>query len=267
MSDESSVRSGVVLVDTKDATRVVTIHRPAARNALTHDVLGDLRAALESASDDPSVRCVVLTGAAGHFCSGADLRQTLTQDPDLFDHLDAYMDEFHAVIKSVVRCAKPVIAMMDGAAVGFGADLAFACDLRVATTRAYVQEKFVHIGLMPDGGGSFWLPRLVGTARAMQMILLAEKVQAEELERLGVVARVVEPDALEPVTFALAEKIEAGPPLAFAAIKRALYASWGSVEDALKREREEQLRLLRSADVMEGVAAWMQKREPRFTGK
>jgi 2-(1,2-epoxy-1,2-dihydrophenyl)acetyl-CoA isomerase len=246
--------SGVVLVATNGATRVITMNRPEARNALTREVLSGVRSALDSASSDGAVRCVVLTGAAGHFCSGADLRQTLAQDPQLFDHLDAYMDEFHAVIKSVVRCAKPTIAMMDGAAVGFGADLAFACDLRVATSRAYVQEKFVHIGLMPDGGGSFWLPRLVGTSRAMQMILLAEKVGAEELARLGVVAR-------------LARRIESGPPLAFAAIKRAVYASWGSVEDALRREREEQLKLLRSADVMEGVAAWMQKRDPRFTGR
>jgi enoyl-CoA hydratase/carnithine racemase len=130
-----------------------------------------------------------------------------------------------------------------------------------------VQEKFVHIGLMPDGGGSFWLPRLVGTARAMKMILLAEKVTAEELEGLGVLASVTEPEALEATTLALASRLEAGPPLAFAAIKRAVYASLGSVEDALRREREEQLRLLRSGDVMEGVMAWMEKRPPRFQGK
>ena len=156
--------------------------------------------------------------------------------------------------------------MMDGAAVGFGADLAFACDLRVASSRAYAQEKFVKIGLMPDGGGTFWLPRLVGTARAMQMILLAEKVEATELQSLGVVARVVEPDALREATLEVARALEAGPPLAHAAIKRALYASLGDVEDALHREREEQLKLLRSGDVMEGVAAWMQKREPVFKG-
>jgi enoyl-CoA hydratase/carnithine racemase len=183
------------------------------------------------------------------------------------DHLELYMDAFHALVKSVVRCPKPSIAMMDGGAVGFGADLAFACDLRVASSRAYAQEKFVKIGLMPDGGGTFWLPRLVGTARAMQMILLAEKVEAPELRSLGVVARVVEADALRESTLAMAREIEAGPPLAFAAIKRALYASWGSLEEALLRERTEQLKLLRSADSLEGVAAWMQKREPDFQGR
>jgi enoyl-CoA hydratase/carnithine racemase len=136
----------------------------------------------------------------------------------------------------------------------------------VASTRAYVQEKFVKIGLMPDGGGTFWLPRLVGTARAMQMVLLADPVSASDLERLGVVARVAPPDGLREATLKVAREIEAGPPLAFAAIKRALYASWGSIEDALLREREEQLKLLRSADFAEGVAAWTEKREPRFRG-
>jgi 2-(1,2-epoxy-1,2-dihydrophenyl)acetyl-CoA isomerase len=226
-----------------------------------------LSAALHAASSDPGVRCVVLGGAGGHFCAGADLRQNFADDPHMMDHLSDYMDEFHGLVASIVRCDKPTIAMMDGAAVGFGADLAFACDLRVAATRAYVQEKFVRIGLMPDGGGTFWLPRLVGTARAMQMILLAEKVGAPELERLGVVAKTVEADDLREATLAVARQIESGPPLAHAAIKRALYASLGSVEDALRREREEQLKLLHSDDVMEGIAAWTQKREPTFHGR
>ena len=259
--------SDVVLVENVGATRMVTIKRPEVRNALTRPVLQRLTEALLAASADSAVRCVVLTGAGGHFCSGADLRQNFMDDPQMMDHMGEYMDEFHGVVKSVVRCDKPTIAMMDGAAVGFGADLAFACDLRVASSRAYVQENFVKRGLMPDGGGSFWLPRLVGTAKAMQMVLLAEKVVALELERLGVVVKVVEPDRLREATLEVARVIEAGPPLAHAAIKRCLYASWGSVDDALRRERDEQLKLLRSADVTEGVMSWMEKREPRFQGK
>ena len=258
--------SDVVQVETVGATRVLTINRPHARNSLTTAVLSGLSAGLAGASTDRAVRCVILTGAGGHFCAGADLRQNLVDDPQMMERLGVHMDEFHGVVKSIVGCAKPTIAMMDGAAVGFGADLAFACDLRVASSRAYAQEKFVRIGLMPDGGGTFWLPRLVGTARAMQMILLAEKVGAEELHRLGVVAQVVDAETLRPAALAMARRIEAGPPLAFAAIKRALYASLGPLEDALRREREEQLALLRSGDAMEGVAAWMQKREPRFEG-
>jgi enoyl-CoA hydratase/carnithine racemase len=260
--------SADVTVEASGATRIVTICRPEARNALTPTTLDGLVRTFDEASADAAVRCVVLTGAGGHFCAGADLRQTLPddwRDPGS-SSLESSMDAFHAAVKSVVRCPKPTIAMMDGAAVGFGADLAFACDLRVASTRAYVQEKFVKIGLMPDGGGSFWLPRLVGTARAMQMILLAEQVAATELERLGVVVRVVDADALRDATLGIARELEAGPPLAFAAIKRAVYGSWGSIEDALRREREEQLKLLRSADFAEGIAAWMEKRDARFRG-
>jgi enoyl-CoA hydratase/carnithine racemase len=257
----------VVVLETVEATRLVTINRPEARNALTRATIAGLTTAFDEASRDAAVRCVVLTGASGHFCAGADLRQNLLDDPQLMDHLEQYMDEFHGLVRSVVRCEKPTIAMMDGAAVGFGADLAFACDLRVASTRAYAQERFVKIGLMPDGGGSFWLPRLVGTARAMQMILLAEKLEATALKELGVVARVVDADGLREATIEVARTLQAGPPLAYAAIKRSLYASWGSVEDALRREREEQLKLLRSQDAIEGITAWMQKREPSFQGR
>src|ERR1700690_1528570 len=257
----------VVLLETLGATRVVIIHRPEARNALTRPVLQQMAGALEAASQDRAPRCVVIAGAGDHFCAGADLRQNIADDPQMMDHVDASLDDFHGLIRAIVRCEKPTIAMMDGAAVGFGADLAFARDLRIASRRAYAQERFVHIGLMPDGGGTFWLPRLVGTARAMQMILLAEKVTAPELHRLGVIAKLVESDELRSAPPEVARQIEAGPPLAYAAIKRPMLASWGSVEDALRREREGQLKLLHSADFMEGVSAWMQKREPRFEGK
>ena len=256
-----------VLVERVGRTNLVTLNRPEARNALTRGVIEGVRKAFEQAHANPEVRCVVLAGAGGHFCAGADLRKNLIEDPDMMEHLDQYMDEYHSLIKEIVHCGKPSIAMMEGAAVGFGADLALACDLRVAATTAYVQEKFVKIGLMPDGGGTFWLPRLVGTARAMRMILLAEKVEAKELAELGVAMKVVGPEALREETLAVARQIEAGPPLAYAAIRRALYGSWGSVEDALRREREEQLKLLRSEDAMEGVMAWSQKREPDFQGK
>jgi 2-(1,2-epoxy-1,2-dihydrophenyl)acetyl-CoA isomerase len=266
--DESDpIADDTVLVETVGATRILTLNRPQARNALTLPMLAQARAALDAAAVDSAIRCVVVTGAGGHFCAGADLRQTFVADPAFMDRLELYMDAFHATLLSVARCEKPTIAMMDGAAVGFGADLAFACDLRVAASSAYAQEKFVQIGLMPDGGGTFWLPRLVGTARAMQMILLAERVDAAELHRLGVVVQVVESGKLRNATLALAGRIETGPPLAFAAIKHAVHASLGSLEDALRRERAGQLRLLRSVDAAEGVSAWAEKRPPRFEGK
>jgi 2-(1,2-epoxy-1,2-dihydrophenyl)acetyl-CoA isomerase len=255
-----------VRVEHKGRTRVITLNRPEARNSLTRGVLAELTRALDEAAADAEVRSVVLTGAGGHFCAGADLRRTFAEDPDLLDHLDVYMDAYHGVIRAIVRCPKPTIAAMDGAAVGFGADMALACDLRVATTAAYLQEKFVAIGLMPDGGGTFWLPRLLGTARAMKAMLLAEKLEARTLNELGLLASLVAPDDLLPATMALAARLEKGPPLAFAALKSAVYASLGDLEAALCREREGQLRLLRSADCLEGVMAWAQKREPDFKG-
>jgi len=256
-----------VLVETVGRTVILTINRPEARNSLTRGVLSGLANEIAKATSDENVRCVVLTGAGGHFCAGADLRKNLAENPDLFDHLEEYMDEFHGAVKAIARCPKPTIAMLDGCAVGFGADLALACDVRIASVRAYVQEKFVKIGLMPDGGGTFWLPRLVGTARAMQFILFAEKIDSLQLKDLGLAMKIVPADQLREATLGVAKQIEAGPPLAFAEIKKALLASWGDFEAALAREREGQLRLLRSADTIEGVMAWAQKREPVFQGK
>ncbi|MGO8993667.1 MAG: enoyl-CoA hydratase/isomerase family protein [Polyangiaceae bacterium] len=256
-----------VVVETVSRTRIVTINRPEARNALTRAVITGVRDAFLAAAGDESVRCVVLTGAGGHFCAGADLRKNMMENPDLLEQLDAYMDEYHAVIKAIVRCPKPSIAMLDGCAVGFGADLALACDLRVATPSAYVQEKFVKIGLMPDGGGTFWLPRLVGTARALRWMFFAEKIEGPELASLGLVMKLAPPSELREATLAIARELEKGPPLAFAQMKQAVYGSWGELEDALRREREGQLKLLRSQDAMEGIMAWVQKREPSFQGK
>lgn len=256
-----------VLVEKTERTVTLTLNRPEARNSLTRAVVERLAAAFDEAANDTSVRCVVLTGAGGHFCAGADLRRAFAEDPAIMEKLDQYMDAFHSVIKAIVRCPKPTIASLDGAAVGFGADLALACDLRVATTSAYVQEKFVSIGLMPDGGGTFWLPRLVGTARAMKAMLLADKLEAKTLDELGLLAALVPPEQLASATRALAARLEKGPPLAHAALKKAVYESLGDVEAALRREREGQLRLLRTQDVIEGIMAWSQKREPQFKGE
>jgi 2-(1,2-epoxy-1,2-dihydrophenyl)acetyl-CoA isomerase len=255
-----------VVVERIERTIVITINRPQARNSLTRPVLHAMREALAAAAVDPEVRCVVIGGSGGHFCAGADLRKNM-EDPDMFEKLPDYLDDFHGLIKGIVHCPKPVIAMIDGAAVGFGADIALACDFRVASTTAYLQEKFVKIGLMPDGGGTFWLPRLIGTSRAMQVILLGDEIEHKEMLELGLLVELTSPTELHEVTMALAKKLEAGPPLAHAAVKKALYASLGSVDDALAREREGQLALLRSSDCMEGIMSWAQKRAPEFQGK
>lgn len=255
-----------LLVEKRARTTTITLNRPEARNALTRSVLASLAEAFEAAGRDRDVRCVVLTGAGGHFCAGADLRQSFAEDPQLMDHLEEVLGRYHRVIRAIVRCPKPTIAALDGAAVGFGADMAFACDFRVATTAAYMQEKFVKIALMPDGGGTFWLPRLVGTARALRAIMLAEKLEAKTLDELGVLTKLVPPSELAAATKTLTDEFENGAPLAYAKAKAAIYASMGDLEAALAREYESQLVLLRSNDCLEGIAAWSQKRDPQFTG-
>jgi enoyl-CoA hydratase/carnithine racemase len=172
------------------------------------------------------------------------------------------------MIRAIVGAPKPVIAAVDGGAVGFGCDLALACDLRVLSAGAYLQEIFVKIGLMPDGGGTFWLPRLVGIGRALELMLLGERVPAEEARALGLANRVVPAAQLGDEARQLAHRLAKGPPLAFAEIKRAVRAGLGgTIDAALEMEKKGQIRCLTSNDCMEGVMAWMQKREPTFQGR
>jgi enoyl-CoA hydratase/carnithine racemase len=161
-----------------------------------------------------------------------------------------------------------VIAAVDGAAVGFGADLALACDLRLFSERAYLQEKFVGIGLMPDGGGTFHLARLVGPGRALELLLLGEKLDAAQALALGLANRILPSSELMAGALELAQRLAAGPPLALAAIKAATRAAMtGTLEEALDREAAGQTQLLQSADLREGITAFTERRKPSFQGK
>jgi enoyl-CoA hydratase/carnithine racemase len=258
---------GVLLVTREGAVATVTLNRPRAKNALDPALLGALVETLPRLGADPEVRAVVLTGAGGSFCSGADLKAVMA-NPDAFNDLDATLDRYHATIRAIVDAPKPFIAMVEGPAVGFGCDLALACDLRMLSPDAYLQEKFVKIGLMPDGGGTFWLPRLVGLGRAMEIMLTGDAIPADRALALGLANHVLPPAELRAATMDLAGRLAKGPPLAFAGIKRSVRASLGgTIDTALAHEKETQIKLLRSADCMEGVAAWMQKREPEFKGQ
>jgi 2-(1,2-epoxy-1,2-dihydrophenyl)acetyl-CoA isomerase len=257
----------VLLVEREGPVATLTMNRPATRNALDPELLEALGAALRETTADSNVRAVVLTGAGGAFCSGADLKGAL-EDLEAGADLGPRIAQFHALIRAIVAADQPFIAAISGPAVGFGADLALACDLRVLSRDAYIQEKFVAIGLMPDGGGSFWLPRLVGLGRALEFLLLGTRIDADLALGLGLANRVVEPArALEEAT-QIAQTLAALPPLALAAIKNAVRQSTsGSIEDALEREKIGQTALLQSRDFREGVAAWSAKRAPKFQGK
>jgi enoyl-CoA hydratase/carnithine racemase len=257
----------VLLIERDGPVAVLTMNRPRSRNALNPALLRALGAALPAVAHDAAVRAVVLTGAGGAFCSGADLKAA-TAEGVAFDELDTTIDGYHAIIRAIVAAPKPVVAAIDGGAVGFGCDLALACDLRVMSAEAYLQEKFVKIGLMPDGGGTFWLPRLVGLGRAMELLLLGDSIPAERAMELGITNRVVPAEQLLTEARALAQRLAKGPPLAFAEIKKAVRAGLGgTIESSLELEKHGQIRCLTSSDCMEGVMAWVQKREPKFEGR
>ncbi len=258
----------VLLVEHEGPVAVVTLNRPRAKNALDGELLGGLLETLPRLGADASVRAVVLTGAGGAFCAGADLKNAM-ESLQAAGGFEGIMKRYHGIIRAIIDAPKPFVAMVEGPAVGFGCDLALACDLRMVGTDAYFEERFVKIGLMPDGGGSFWLPRLIGLGRAMELMLTGDRVPAERALSLGIVNHVLPSSAeLRAETMKLAARLAKGPPLAYAEIKRAVRASLGStIDEALDREKEGQVKLLQSADCAEGVMAWMEKREPSFQGK
>jgi enoyl-CoA hydratase/carnithine racemase len=257
----------VLLVEREGPVATLTLNRPGTRNALDPELLAALGAGLREVTADTTVRAVVLTGAGEAFCSGADLKGALG-DLEAGADLGPRIEQFHALIRAIVDAPQPFIAAVEGPAVGFGADLALACDLRVLGKDAYLQEKFVAIGLMPDGGGSFWLPRLVGLGRALEYLLLGTRIDADLALTLGLTNRLVATGAAAQEAQKLAAGLAAGPPLALAAIKRAVRESTsGSIEDALEREKHGQTALLKSQDFREGVAAWSTKRAAKFQGK
>jgi enoyl-CoA hydratase/carnithine racemase len=249
--------------------RTLTINRPETRNGLTIELNAALILAFEEASARPEVRVVILTGAGGHFCSGLDLKRAMAMGGGAREVLEERMRKyFHGLIRAVRACEKPVIALVDGSAVGFGMDLALACDLRVATDRARFAELFVRRGLMPDGGATWTLPRLIGLAKTLELMFTGDNVDAAEALRLGIVNRVAPAADAERICRELAASCARGAPLVHRRVKAAVYAALSSDFDAaLEREVAGQMDLLQSLDFVEGVTAFFQKREPRFQGK
>jgi enoyl-CoA hydratase/carnithine racemase len=257
--------SNEALIVTEDDSRVrIALNRPERKNALDRALVRGLGDALEAAVRREATRVIVLTGLGGSFCSGADLA-SMGGEPGDFA---ARIDEFHRLIHIVVSAPQPVVAAVDGPAVGFGADLALACDLRVLSSRGYVQDSFVRIGLMPDGGGTLWLPELVGAGRALEFLFLGTRLEAERCRELGIANRVVPVEGFEAAVADLSRELSEAAPLAVRAIKAAVRASAReSLEKALGREKAGQLALLVSEDLREGVGAFLGKRSPRFTGR
>ena len=258
-----------VLVSVDAGVETITLNRPEKLNALNPEMLQHLRAALERAADDAAIRAVMLTGSGRGFCTGQDLseRDVRPGAPpiDLSVSLGAY---YNPLIRRLRALPKPIVCAVNGVAAGAGANLALACDLVVAARSASFVQAFSRLGLVPDAGGSYFLPRLVGTARAMGLALLAEKLSAEQAAQWGLIWKVVDDEALAGEAQAIAATLATGPTKGYGLLKRALYDSAGNSLDAqLDLERDLQREAGLSEDYREGVTAFKEKRAPRFKGK
>ncbi len=247
----------------------ITLNRPEKLNALAGHMRRDLAQALESAGSDRNVHVVVITGAGRAFCAGGDIAVMA----ELIERHDA--EEFsrllgaaRRVVTAIRQMTKPVIASINGPASGAGCNLAFACDLRVASTSASFSQSFAKVGLHPDWGGTYFLPRLVTPNKACEMFFLGDSIDAAEAHRLGIVNYVVAPDELETATRSLAQRLREAPPISVAAAKQAVYMSQSSdLDEMLRFETEAQMRCFESLDGSEGVRAFLEKRAPKFTGR
>ena len=246
----------------------ITLNRPDKLNAFVGHMRRDLAEALESAGSDHSVRVVVITGAGRAFCAGGDvpfMAELLErQDTEEFSRL---LGAARRVVTSIRQMTKPVIGAINGPASGAGCNLALACDLRIASNTATFSQSFIKLGLHPDWGGTYFLPRLVTPIKACEMFFLGDAINAEEALQLGIVNRVVSPDELMPVVRELAERLRQAPPIPIAAAKQAVYSSQtAELDEMLRYESEAQLRCFESRDAGEGIRAFLEKRDPTFSG-
>jgi 2-(1,2-epoxy-1,2-dihydrophenyl)acetyl-CoA isomerase len=255
-----------VLRDASDGVLTVTLNRPEALNSFNVEMKEALLAAFKDAARDKAVRVVVLTGAGRAFSAGQDLKER--QQADAADLGTELRLRYNPIVLAMRRLEKPVIGAINGVAAGAGISVALACDLRIASESASFIEVFGRVGLVPDTGSSWFLPRLVGYARAAEMSFTTDPVDAATAERIGLVNRVVPADRLMAEAGALAARLAKSAPIATALAKRALNRSLETnLEQALEFEAELQAIAGRSRDYEEGVAAFVEKRPPNFTGE
>lgn len=257
-----------ILVDKRAGYRVITLNRPQRLNAFTEAMHVALRDALAQAEDDASCRALLLTGAGRGFCTGQDLNDRLAKPGEtivLGGTLEAF---YNPLIRKLRSLPFPIIAAVNGAAAGAGCNVALACDIVLAARSASFIQSFARIGIIPDAGGTWFLPRLVGSARARGLALLAEPLPAEKAEAWGLIWKAVDDNTLMAEAEKLCVHFASAPTMGLALIKRALEESWGNDLDAqLDLEKEFQREASLTPDYAEGVRAFLEKRRPVFTGR
>jgi len=247
-----------------DGVATLTLNRPESLNALNGAMVDELRTAVESLSGT-AARCLLMTGEGRGFSSGADLASAGGLPDDVGASLE---NHFNPLVEAIFACPMPVVAAVNGPCAGAGCSLALAADIVIAGRSAYFLQAFINIGLIPDAGATWLLPRLAGRARAMEMMILGERISAEKAEQWGLISRMVEDDRLLDEARALAARLAAGPTLAYGLVRRlARDAEQISLTEALAAERTAQRDAGRTEDFRAGVMAFLQKQAPRFEGR
>jgi len=258
-----------LIFDHGDGVATLTLNRPDKLNSFNARMHEEMRAAMKTVERDDSIRCLLLTGAGRAFCAGQDLgdRDVApdTEMPDLGDSLER---NYNPLIRRIIRLEKPVVCAVNGVAAGAGANLALACDIVLAAQSAYFVQSFSRIGLIPDSGGSWLLPRLIGRARATAITMLAEKVSAQQAADWGMIWKALGDEELMPQALKLAGHLARQPTRGLGYLKRALLlSSEHDLDRQLDVERDLQRLAGRTEDYREGVAAFIEKREPEFRGR
>ncbi len=256
-----------ILYEVADGVATITLNRPSKLNAFNDAMIGETLDALKAAGRDAAARSIVLTGAGRAFSSGQDLAafQERGEGGSIAEHL---RHGYHRVVRQMVTLEKPIVGAINGIAAGAGCGVALAADIRIAADSASFMLAFSRIGLIPDSGVNWFLPRIIGYSRAYEMAVTADRVSAATALEWGLVNRVVPAEQLPEIAAATARQLAEGPTLAFGLTKRAMQRGWGmSLDEALEYEAYLQEVAGRSADNREGIAAFLEKRPPHFTGR
>ena len=255
-----------IIIENNGAIRTITLNRPKAFNSFDREMGAAFQTALDEAGKDDSIRCIVIKGEGRAFCAGQDLKEVTAPDAPNFKVI--VEETYNQSIRRICSIKKPIIAAVNGVAAGAGANIALACDLTIATESASFIQAFSKIGLIPDSGGTWWLPRLVGMQRAKAMAFFGNKVSASEAEEMGLIYKSVSDDEFNSVVEKTASKLSTMPTLALGLTKAAFHEGMDcGLNDQLTRELEYQFIAAESDDYAEGVASFLEKRAPEFKGK